>query len=337
MLLNYKYFAKVYYALFVIIGIILIGTFGYMIVEGWNFFDAFYMTIQTVSTVGFNEVNELSNSGKLFTSFLIITSFGTFAYAVTAITSYVVGGEYKKYFQDFKSLKTAEKMENHTIVCGYGRVGKQAAHDLRFYKKNFIVVERNIEITEDPQFDEIPFIKGDSTDDQVLLKANIKAATSLITALPKDADNLFVVLSAKEINPKLKIISRASSYSSMRKLRIAGAENVIMPDTVGGAHMASLVVTPDMMEFMDLIKVSGKAAINLEEITFQDLPDTYKNMTIGELEEYSKSGCNVIGFRTEDGEYTINPSNEQKILPSSKLFVLGNPEQINKLNTVLGL
>jgi voltage-gated potassium channel len=247
----------------------------------------------------------------------------------------VVGGEYKEYFKDFKSNKEIEKMENHTVVCGYGRVGRQAAHDLGFYKKKFVVIERNMERIENAEDKDIPFVKGDSTDDQVLIKASIKTASALITALPHDADNLFVVLSARELNPKLKIISRASSYSSMRKLRIAGADNVIMPDTVGGAHMASLVVTPDMMEFMDLIKVSGKAAINLEEITFQDLPEEFKSLTIGELEEKSRSGCNVIGYRMENGEYMINPANDQKILPNSKLFVLGNPEQIQKLNTIL--
>lgn len=315
----------------------MVGTIGFMVVEGWSFFDSLYMTIITISTVGFNEVQELSDQGKLFTAFLILSSFGIFAYAVTAITSYIVGGEYKQYFKEYKALKTAENMENHTIVCGFGRVGKQAAHDLGFYKKNFVVIESKEEITADRRFSETPFINGDSTDDQVLIKANITKANALITCLPKDADNLFVVLSARELNPRLKIISRASSYSSMRKLRIAGADNVIMPDTVGGAHMASLVVNPDIMEFMDLIKVSGKAAINLEEITFQDLPEAYKNITIGELEEYSQSGCNVIGFRSEEGEYTINPSNDQKILPNSKLFVLGNPEQIEKLNTVLGI
>ncbi len=337
MLLNYKYFSKVYYALFLLLVIVFVGSVGFMMVEGWSFFDSLYMTIITVSTVGFNEVNELSTYGKLFTAFLIVTSFGTFAYAVSAITAYVVGGEYKTYFQEYKSLKTVNKMNNHIIVCGYGRVGKQAAHDLRFYKKQFVIIERNEKITEDTQYQNVSFIKGDSTDDQVLLKANIKDATALITALPKDADNLFVVLSARELNPKLKIISRASSYSSMRKLRIAGANNVIMPDTVGGAHMASLVVNPDIMEFMDLIQVSGKAAVNLEEITFQDLPDDARYTTIGELQEKSFSGCNVIGYRSEDGEYIINPSSDIKILPNSKLFVLGNPEQITKLNTVLGI
>jgi voltage-gated potassium channel len=337
MLLNYRYFAKVYYAIFLLFSVVLIGTVGYMLVEGWSIFDSFYMTIITVSTVGFNEVHPLSDGGKLFASFLIITSFGTFAYAVSAITSYIVGGEYKAYFQEYKTLKTVNKMQNHTIVCGYGRVGKQAAKDLDFYKKSFIIVERNPVITDSPENKEVSFVKGDSTDDQVLLRASIKKATALITALPKDADNLFVVLSARELNPKLKIISRASSFSSMRKLRIAGADNVIMPDTVGGAHMASLVVNPDIMEFMDLIKVSGKAAVNLEEISFQDLPDEVKYTTIGELQEKSMSGCNVIGYRSENGEYIINPPSDLKILPNSKLFVLGNPSQIEKLNIIFGI
>ncbi|NOQ71207.1 MAG: potassium channel protein [Crocinitomix sp.] len=337
MLLNYKYFAKVYYAIFLLAVVVLVGTVGFMIVQGWSILDSFYMTIITISTVGFNEVHPLTDGGKLFASFLIITSFGTFAYAVSAITSYIVGGEYKAYFQEYKALKTAENMENHTIVCGYGRVGKQAAHDLRFYKKSFIIIERDTEITEDTRYNDVDFIRGDSTEDPVLLKASIKSATSLITALPKDADNLFVVLSARELNPKLKIISRASSYSSMRKLRIAGADNVIMPDTVGGAHMASLVVNPDIMEFMDLIKVSGKAAVNLEEITFRELPEDVKYTTIGDLQDRSLSGCNVIGYRTEDGEYIINPATDLKITPNSKLFVLGNPEQIKKLNTIFGI
>ncbi|MBN4070929.1 hypothetical protein JYT72_00335 [Crocinitomix catalasitica] len=135
MLLNYKYFAKVYYAIFLLIFIILVGTLGYVIVEGWTFFESFYMTIVTISTVGFHEVHGLSDAGKLFTAFLIITSFGTFAYAISAITSYIVGGEYKTYFREYSTQKKIETMENHTIVCGYGRVGQSAVHELKFYKK----------------------------------------------------------------------------------------------------------------------------------------------------------------------------------------------------------
>ncbi len=337
MLLNYRYFAKVYYALFLLVVVVLSGTFGFMIVEGWSFFDSFYMTIITVSTVGFNEVNPLSDGGKLFAAFLIISSFGTFAFAISAITSYIVGGEYKAYFQEYKSIKSVKKMQDHIIVCGFGRVGRQAAHDLKFYGKNYVVIENDNEVTEDRKFHDITFVKGDSTEDQTLITANIQEATALITALPKDADNLFVVLSARELNPNIKIISRATSYSSMRKLRIAGADNVIMPDTVGGAHMASLVVNPNIMEFMDLIKVSGKAEINLEEISYNDLHENMLHSTIGDLQDKSMSGCNVIGYRDASGEYIINPANDIKIMPNSKLFVLGNPEQIKRLNKTLGI
>ncbi len=332
---HFYFFKKLYYALGLIIFIVLVGTIGYVIVEDWAVFDAFYMTIITVSTVGFNEVQELSVFGKLFTSFLIITSFGTFAYAISAVTTYIIGGDYVKYYKEFKMAKNLENLTGHTIVCGYGRVGNQAAHDLKFYKKEYLVVERDIEITESDQAEAI-FIKGDATDDMVLVKSGIKKAAALITALPKDADNLFVVLSARELNPKLKIISRASSYSSMRKLRIAGADNVIMPDTVGGAHMASLVVNPDVMEFLDLIKVSGKAAVNLEEIDFKELPEDLKYCTIGTIKTAMVS-CNVIGFKSKDGEYHINPSDDTEILPGSKLFVLGNPDQIKELNDIFGI
>jgi len=338
---HFKFFSKLYYALGLIMAIILIGTFGFMIVEDWRLLDSLYMTIVTVSTVGFGEVHELSDAGKMFTAFLIVTSFGTFTYAVSAVTTYIIGGEYVKYYKELKNMKNLEKLSGHTIVCGYGRVGKQAAHDLRFYKKEYVIVERDSDIAlgendENNEFNEV-FVKGEATEDNILIRAGLKKATALITALPKDADNLFVVLSARELNPNLKIISRASSYSSMRKLRIAGANNVIMPDTVGGAHMASLVVNPDVMEFLDLIQVSGKATVNLEEINFQQLPENLKYCTIQDLKQKAMAGCNVIGLKNKDGEYIINPPDDTPITPGSKLFVLGNPEQIRLLNEKFGI
>jgi len=333
---HFKYFSKLYVALGLIIAIIVMGTVGYMYFEQWDVFDSFYMTIITVSTVGFNEVHSMHFAGKMFSAFLIVTSFGTFAYAVTAITKYIIGGEYVKYYKELKMIKNLEKLKNHTIVCGYGRVGRQVAHDLNFYKKTSVIIESSSEIINDDDNTDM-FVKGDATDDFVLVKSGIKDATSLITALPKDADNLFVVLSARELNPKLKIISRASSYSSMRKLRIAGADNVIMPDTVGGAHMASLVVNPDVMEFIDLIQVSGKAAVNLEEIDFKELPEDLKFCTISTLKKRAMTGCNVIGYKSKNGEYQINPPDTIEIVPGSKLFVLGNPEQIKALNEIFGI
>lgn len=304
--------------------------------EDYTLLEAFYMTIITVSTVGFQEVRPLSEEGRFFTTFLIITSFGTFAYAVSAITTYIVGGEFKTYFKDYRVNKKVDSLENHVVVCGYGRNGQQAVKKLQVHKQPFVVVESSEECVELLRSkNEYLFVKGDATLDEVLDKAHVSTARALITALPKDADNLFVVLSARQKNPNMTIISRASYDESYQKLKIAGANNVIMPDKVGGAHMASLVTTPDVVEFLDNISVEGSANINLEEISINNLPTDFHNKTIKELNARYYTGCSIIGFKTAKGEYVINPGADTQLLPDSKLFVLGNNDQIQELNKLL--
>jgi voltage-gated potassium channel len=178
-------------------------------------------------------------------------------------------------------------------------------------------------------------ITGDSTQDEVLIKAGILRAKAIITTLPVDADNLFIVLSARNLNKNLTIISRASEDNSDTKLKIAGANNVIMPDKVGGAHMASLVMKPDVMEFIDHITAEGGDNISLEEISFDRIPDELKNKTLKDLEIRNRSGANIIGYKTAKGEYIINPSADTLVIPDSKLFVLGTPEQIAALKQIL--
>jgi voltage-gated potassium channel len=303
-----------------------------MIIENYRFLDAFYMTIITVATVGFEEVHPLSDSGRLFTIFLIVTSFGTFAYALTSISKYVMDGEFNQQFKNYKLSSAIDKLEDHVIICGFGRNGKQAAHVLKKHDKRFVVIEKAKDLVAAVNHKYADLVlEGDSTNDEVLIKAGIYKAKALITTLPVDADNLFIVLSAKSLNPKLTIISRASEENSDKKLKIAGADNVIMPDKLGGAHMASLVMKPDVMEFIDFITGQGGDNIRLEEITFENLSQTYKNKTIRDLEVRNKSGANIIGFKTAQGEYIINPSADTKIIPDAKLFVLGTADQILKL------
>lgn len=337
MLLNFKLFRKIYLALGILALIIFIGTTGFMIIEEeYTLLDAFWMTIITVSTVGFSE-GDLSPEGKLFTAFLIITSFGTFAYAITSITSYLVGGEYRKYFKNYQMLKMLENLDGHIIVCGYGRVGTQAVSQLTAYKKSFVVIEQNEAILERFEEQKIPYLRGDATSDEDLQKAGIDKAVALITTLPSDADNLFVVLTARGRNHKLRIVSRASKASSVKKLKIAGANNVIMPDSLGGSHMASLIVTPDVVEFLDMLSIQGKSDITLEAISFNNLPSDSKYRTIDELDTKYSTGCSVIGFKNAEGGYTINPDGSTEIVPGSTLIVLGNPDQINKLNGLFGI
>lgn len=333
-------FIKDYFRFVVPIGILFllvaIGTLGYFIIDDYSLFDAFYMTVITIATVGYGEVAPLSGAGKLFTVFLIITSFGTFAYAVSAITRFVIDGEFNQFYKNKKVSEAIDKLSDHVIICGYGRNGRQAAHVLKKHDRRFVVVENNAIVTEaiNHKFSEL-VLNGDSTKDETLIKAGIYRAQALITTLPVDADNLFIVLTAKHLNPNLTIISRASDDNSDTKLKIAGATNVIMPDRVGGAHMASLVMKPDVMEFIDFITAEGGDNINLEEINFDTLSEGLRHKTLKDLEIRNKSGANIIGFKTATGEYIVNPSADTKIIPQSKIFVLGTPEQIRKLKEIL--
>jgi voltage-gated potassium channel len=321
---------------FLLLLLIVVGTIGYILIDNFSWLNAFYMTIITIGTVGYGEVEKLSDGGKLFTTFLIITSFVTFAYAISSITKFLIEGELNLFFKNRRLNTAIDKLNDHVVICGYGRNGKQAAHVLKKHNKRFVVIESDEKVTTEinHKFSDL-ILKGDATQDDLLLKAGILRAKALITTLPTDAANLFIVLSARNLNPNLTIISRASDDGSDTKLKIAGANNVIMPDKVGGAHMASLVMKPDVMEFLDHITAQSSNGINLEEISFDSLSDTLKNKTLKDLEIRNKSGANIIGFKTDSGDYVVNPSADTEIIPQSKIFVLGSPDQIKKLKEIL--
>ncbi|MGZ3865253.1 MAG: potassium channel family protein [Bacteroidia bacterium] len=331
-----KDYEKILLPLYLIIAVTIVGTIGYNVLCGYSPLDAFYMTIITIATVGYGEVHPLDDTGRVFTAFLIIVSFGTFAYAVASLTRFVLDGEFNKLFKTRKLNATIQKMSGHVIICGYGRNGRQAAQVLKKHKQRFIVIEKNTDITNSMQHQYSDLVvNADATLDETLIKSGIMRAKALITTLPVDADNLFIVLTARNLNPELSIISRASEDNSDTKLKIAGANNVIMPDKVGGAHMASLVMKPDVLEFVDYIVGQSAEAINLEEITFENIPDQLRHKTLKDLEIRNKSGANIIGFKTATGEYIINPSADTKIIPDAKIFVLGTGDQIGKLKEIL--
>ena len=320
-------------ALLVIL-IIAIGIVGYMGLSGYNFVDALYMTVITVTTVGFGELQPFSPEEKIFTIFLILTSIIIFGYAVSAFSEYLVSGKLFEHFKHRRVEKKIGHLKGHTIVCGYGRNGKQAILKLSNYNRKFVVVERSKEKIEALDVAGILNIEGDATLDETLQRAGIENAAFLITALPSDADNLFVVLTASQLNKKCIIISRASNESSYKKLKFAGANNVIMPDKLGGDHMASLVTTPDVIEFVDRLTIEGETTANLEEVAVNDLPEKYLNKTILDLDIRRKTGCTVIGFKNPDKNYIINPEADIKLVADSQLIILGRPEQIIKLRKV---
>lgn len=307
------------------------GTIGYMIISDYSLIDAFYMTVITVTTVGFGELTPFTPEEKLFTIFLILTSIILFGYAVSTFSEYLVSGKLFDYFKHRNVKKKITQLKGHTIVCGYGRNGRQAIVKLINYNKDFVVIERNKDIIDDLEANEYLCVLGDATLDETLISAGILNAENLITALPKDAENLFVVLTARQLNPDFKIISRASNESSYSKLKIAGADNVIMPDKLGGDHMASLVTTPDVIEFVDRLTIEGETTANLEEIDVDSLPKSYIGTTILDLDLRKKTGCTVIGYRYPDKDYIINPEPNSVLVEGAHLIVLGRPEQILKL------
>ena len=335
--LNDIFKVKIYRAIMQVFALLLIGVVGFMSLSGVSVIDALYMTVITITTVGFGEVVPLDANAKLFTIFLILTSVVVVGYALTVITEHIISRNSLEELKQKKMKKKIDNLSNHIIICGYGRNGKQAAKKLLVHNKPFVIIEKDKEIIEKFQEEDIAFVYGNANEDDTLIEAGIDRASTLISALPNDADNLFVVLSARQINNKMRIISRASQETSYNKLKLAGANNVILPDRIGGDHMASLVVVPDLIEFIDNLGIVGEDNINIEEVSVDKLYNTTNVRTIRDLDLRNKTGCTVIGFKGKDGEYLVNPEAELKLVPESKIIVLGRPEQIQKLNSLYNL
>jgi voltage-gated potassium channel len=327
---------KILTAIIILLVIIVTGVSGYMLIEGDNFINALYMTVITISTVGFGEIHRLSTPGKIFTMVLILSSFGTYAYAISLITTHFVEGQLAGFFVGGGRKKSkVKKMDNHIIICGYGRNGQQAAQELIAHKQSFIIIESSHDVIMHHLSEDYRFVEGDATNDSVLEKANIKSAKALVTTLPNDADNLYVTLTARSLNKEMIIISRASNESSEKKLKIAGVSNVVMPERVGGAHMATLVANPDIMEFLDKLSIHGAEPTNLEEIICDKITDKPFDISIAEIGIRKKTGANIIGIKTLDGDFILNPSSDIRVNKGTKLFVLGTPMQIESMKKII--
>ena len=306
--------SKIYLAIFLMVTILAVGVFGYHFLSDFSWTEALYMTIITVSTV-----------------VLIMASIFIFAFAISVITEYILNRNSLQILKKKKVKQQIDRLENHVIVCGFGRNGSQAAARLKAYKRPFVVIEKDREIIEKYEED-ILFVEGDANEDEVVMAAGVERARYLITTLPEDAANLFVVLSARQLNKDLFIISRASQITSQKKLQLAGANKVIMPDKIGGDHMASLVVLPDLITFMDKLSLEGEHTTNLEEVQIEDFTNQLHCNTLRDLDLRKKTGCTIIGYVKPDGTYIINPEADMPLEPNSKVIVLGRADQIRNLN-----
>lgn len=329
--------SKIKVAILLLLLVFMTGVVGFHFFSDYSWIDAFYMTVITVTTVGYGEVMPLSPQEKVFVSLLIISSIFIVGYAISVITEYILSKNIGVLRQK-KVQKKLESMHGHIIVCGYGRNGKQAAQKLLAYKRPFVIIEKDEEVIERFADEQNLFVLGNAIEDDVLLKSGIERASTLICATPNDADNLFIVLSARQMNKHLKIISRASEETSYKKLKLGGADNVIMPDKIGGDHMASLVVVPDLVEFLDNLTVSGQQdSINVEQIPFEKMCPNGQEQAIKDLDVRKKTGCSIIGYRSPSGEYIVNPEPSLLLQKNSKLILIGRPEQIENLKREYGV
>ncbi|MEM8970322.1 MAG: potassium channel protein [Bacteroidota bacterium] len=317
------------FGLFLLIFSLVIGQVGYTLIENYSMVDAFYMTVITLSTVGFTEVQELSNAGRIFTSFYIIINLGIFAYAIGTITSYFVEGEFAELYKRYTIGRKVDKLQNHIIVCGMGRNGSRTCEELQKSQRSYVVVELKPDSIEQYALaHDLQYIIGDATADEVLLSAGIKRAEALITTLPRDADNVFITLTARELNPQVKIIARASEETAAKKLYRAGADQVVMPDAIGGIHMARLITQPSVIEFLNILSGTGTNSLKLEDIMYDELQEPYRDKTLRELNIRQRTGATVIGFRHQTERFTFNPPGDLKFEMGDTMIIVGAEQNI---------
>ena len=327
---------KLLFALAFFIISIAIGVGGYMLIENYKMVDALYMTVITISTVGFREVHPLSDGGKFFTAIYIIFNLVFFAYLVSTVARYIFEGEINIIFRRIMRSREVSKLNNHIVLCGFGRNGRRAAMELSNSKKRFVVVDNEeISLEKYPGADKkFNFIIGDATQDEVLKLAGIERANTIITTLPRDSENVYITLTARELNPEIKIIARASDENVEKKLLRAGANYVVMPDALGGFHMAHIVTKPFIVEFVELLSGFGDSDFMLEEISYNEMKSEFRNLPISKLDIRKKTGTTVIGFKNHEKGFLFNPDPNTIFSGHDVMIILGKESAIKDFKKI---
>ncbi|MEM1214774.1 MAG: potassium channel protein [Bacteroidota bacterium] len=323
--------ARIAVGLFV--GELILGVTMLCYLEGYSVGDAFYMIVITMSTVGFGEIAPLSHAGRWFMSLFILINLGVFTYFLAVFSFYIVEGQIFKNMYENLLQRKIDQLDGHVILCGIGSYGAEIASSLQRENLSFVIIEQDEEKIQDLQRDdeEWHYLHGDATDDEVLLQAGIERASGLICALGEDSDNVFTVLSARQLNARLSIVSRCNQARSQGKLLKAGANHVIMPANIGGAYMAMLMARPLTVELVSLFNNEQNSDIIFEKLHYAALPGTEQGKSIRDLNIRRLTGANIIGYRTENDRIVVNPNPDFVLSPGEYFIVLGNQGQINRL------
>ena len=318
---------------------LLVGITGFHLLEGYTMREAIYMTMITISTVGFTEVKPLGAAGQWFATGYIFLNFAVIAYVLAVFGYYFTEGELFKRLHMSSVSRHIERMENHVIICGFGRYGREIADQLMMQDIPYLVIDK-----QQARIDRLlnskrpaPYLLGDGTEEDILRRARIFQAKSLIVTFPDDADCVFTVLTARQLCPTVSIISRVSDARSVKKLSLAGADHVIRPEQVGGYHMAMLTSKPGAIEFFGSITRDVGNDISFEEITYDQMPDELRGSTLDDLKLRGKTGVNVVGYRQESGQMRVNPPLSLVLQPGDSLIVLGDRMHLQQLHRLLNI
>jgi voltage-gated potassium channel len=322
--------------LFIFSLILIGGCVGFIVIEGWDVLEALYMTVITLTTVGFQEVHPLSRAGKIFTMFLIVSGVGFILYFLSSTTGMMIEGTLKDVFGRRKLEKKISHIEGHYIVCGFGRIGRTISQLLKEKPIEVVIIERNSECIPIFQEKNLLYVSGEATSEESLLKAGILKAKGLVAAASSDADNVYITLTARGLNPGLFILARAGEESSIVKLTRAGADKVVSPYDIGARSMANSILRPTVIDFIELAMHNRSLDLQLEELTVGEKSEI-KDLTLMESAIRKEFDLIVVAIKKGSGEMIFNPSSQAKIQVGDILVVLGDRENLISLEKKLGI
>ncbi|NJO62434.1 MAG: potassium channel protein [Richelia sp. RM2_1_2] len=317
-------------------GVLLTGTLWYRFVEKWTWEDATYMTVITLSTVGYGETQTLGSRGRIFTIALILMGVITIAYIVNRFTEAVIQGYFQEGIRLRQQRRTMESLSKHYIICGFSRTGRQIAQEFEAEGVPFVILDLGLETVRKAQEEGYTIYQGDATSDEALVLVGIERAICIVAALPSDAENLYIVLSAKALNPQIRAIARASTEEALQKLQRAGADAVVSPYITGGRRMAAAALRPQVMDFVDGI-ISGRGReLYMEEVLIDRNSCPFVGQSLGQARLRAQTGALVLAIRRANGELIGGPTADTILMSGDVMISMGTAEQLRALNKILG-
>lgn len=319
---------------FLIVAMLAVGTVGYRLIEdGWSWLDALYMVVITMTTVGFGEIHPLSPAGRLFTIGLMLMGISVLAYGLGTIFEYVLTADLAGTIRRRRVSQEIEKLNNHIVICGYGRVGRSSVDSLRESGRKMVVIELKEELAQVAREDGILVVEGDATKDEILIQSGIERAWGLIVCTGQDSLNLFIVLSSRSLNKNLYIVARGIDAENEGKMRRAGADRVVSPYQIGGKHMANIIIRPHVTDFFDVVTLEGGIELWIEELKIEE-GSPLIDQTVGQADVRKQTGVTLVALIPAEGGDALIPHAQTVLNVQDELIVLGTREQLAKLENL---